>query len=64
MRLKCGGVSEEGLEMFCRPTDGPTILCCCPSVSFRARINSVAVHVPIAVGLFYFAAVDNDQVGG
>ena len=49
--------------MFCRPTDdGPTVHCCCPSVSFRARINSLAVHVPVAIGLIYFAAVDPDWV--
>ena len=50
-------------EMFCRPSDdGPTVLCCCPSVSHRARINSLLVHVPVAAGLFAFAAVDPDVV--
>ena len=50
-------------EMFCRPSDdGPTVLCCCPSVSHRARVNSLLVHVPVAAGLFTFAAMDPDVV--
>ena len=49
--------------MFCRPSDdGPTVLCCCPSVSHRARINSLLVHVPVAAGLFAFTAMDPDVV--
>ena len=48
-------VSED---QFSGKTYFYTIASSCPSISFRARINSVAVHVPLAVGLFYFAAVD------